>query len=118
MSHFNRKAHIREWAEEARQDQEQEQRIDRRLRKWRARTIILGVALLASIAGVVPFLYGYPLHGHWDAIGKKILLLSMCLLLVFIYTAGTTYTLWSYLRALKNINGRYAPPGSQHRARK
>ncbi len=101
------------WKKEARQDEEQEKRIEQRLRKWKRGTTILGLGLVASIAAVVPFLRGYPLHDQWDALGKKVLLLTMLLFVVFVYTAGITYTLWGDLRGVKKIHRKFAPPGSK-----
>jgi len=110
------KRRIRErWGQEAREDEEQAARIELRLRRWRRGTAYLGIGLAASIAAVVPFLSGYPLHDRWDVVGKKILLLTMCLLLVFIYAAGTTYNFWSYLRGIRAIHRKFAPPGSKYR---
>lgn len=99
--------------EELSQDQAVEARIEQRLRKWKRGTVWLGIALTSSIAAVVPFLYGYPLHDYWDALGKKILMLSMCLLPLFLYSTGTTYVFWSYLRDIKNIHQKFAPPSSK-----
>ena len=106
---------LEEAAQEVRQDEELEARIEQSLQKWRRGAIFLGIALVASIAAVIPFLYGHPLHDQWDVVGKKILLLSMCLWLAFIYTAGTTYVFWSYGRAITKIHRKFAPPGSKYR---
>ena len=106
-------AHAKAAAEEARQDQELEGRIEQRLQKWKRGTIWLGVALVSSIATVIPFLYGYPLHARWDTVGKKLLLLAMFLLPVFLYAAATTFNFWSYLRNIKKIHKTFAPSGSK-----
>jgi hypothetical protein len=112
VSHKNAKERIREEAaEEARQDQEQEALIEQHLRKWKRGTVWIGIALVSSVVAVVPFLYGYPLHYYWDALGKRILVLSMCLLSAFMYTAGITFTSWLYLRDMKRIHKEFAPPG-------
>jgi len=109
MKHKEARARIREQAaEEARQDAEQEARLERRLRRWKRGKMSLGIALAASCGAVIPFLCRYPLHDRWDAIGKRILLLTMGLFLAFMYAAGTTYTFWSYLRAIKKIHRRFA----------
>jgi membrane protein YdbS with pleckstrin-like domain len=99
-------------AEEVRQDQYLEGRIEQRIRKWKRGTVWLGIALICCVVAVVPFVYGYPLHNYWDAVGKKILVLSMCLLPLFMFSAGITYMFWSYLRAIKNVHRRFVPPGS------
>src|SRR5579862_4976756 len=106
MSHTSERTRIiREKAkEEARRDDEQEARLEQRLRKWKRRTTWLGISLAISIAAVVPFLKGHSLHEQWDVAGKKILILSMCLLVGFMYAAGITYTCWLYLKSVKRIN--------------
>jgi hypothetical protein len=64
--------------------------------RWRRRTIILGVTLLVNIASIVPFLAGHSLHGHFEMVGKPLLLLSMCLLPMFVVSAAQTYNFWVY----------------------
>ena len=105
MKHKDAKA-CREAASEQRR---QDVLVEQQLQKWKLGTKWFGAALLASVAAGVPFLYGYPLHNYWEAVGKRILLLSMCLLCPFLYAAATTYNLWSYLRAMKEIH-RKVPP--------
>lgn len=102
-----------EYDEETMLDRQKEEWIEKRLKRWKGGTIWLGIALVSSIAAVVPFLYGYPLHESWDAVGKKILVLSMFLLPIFMYALGITYSFWSYLRAIKKIHRDFAPPGRE-----
>jgi hypothetical protein len=110
------KRRIREkWRKEACQDEEQEARIELRLRNWRRGTAILGLGLVVGIAAVFPFLHGNPLHDQWDTVGKKILLLTMCLFVAFMYTAGITYTIRTYLRGMKQVHRKFATPGSKFR---
>ena len=90
---------------EKRRDAEQESEVAQRLRKWKRATICLAVALAASIGSIVPFLEGHILHEHFAGGAKYLIYLSMCLLSLFMYAAGTTYNFWSYLRALRKING-------------
>jgi len=85
-----------EAAAEKEQDKETELQIEQCLQKWKRRAIWLGIALLGTVAAVVPFLYGYPLHNQWDAVGKKLLLLSMCLLPACIFRVGITFNFWLY----------------------
>ena len=108
----------KEALEEARLDEEQEARLERRLRKWRFATIVLGVALVTGIVAVVPFLAGHPLHARWESIGKRILAVTMGLFLAFTYVAGTCFTFWKYLRDIKEIHRKFAPPGSKYRTGK
>ena len=96
--------------DEARQDAEHEARIAQHFRGWKRSTTWLGIALGVSIAAIKPFLYGFPLHRQWDSVGKKLLLLSMGLLPLFMYVAATTYNLWSYLRTTKRDHKTFAPP--------
>ena len=90
---------------EKRRDAEQESEVAQRLRKWKRATICLAVALAASIGSIVPFLEGHILHEHFAGGAKYLIYLSMCLPSLFMYAAGTTYNFWSYLRALRKING-------------
>lgn len=90
---------------ETRQDAEQESDVAQRLRKWKRATIWLAIALTASIGSIVPFLEGHTLHEYFAGGEKYLIYLSMCLLSLFMYTAGTTYNFWSYLRALRRIKG-------------
>jgi len=110
------KARIRKDAmDEARQDEEQEARLKNNLRKWKRAATWLGIGLAVSIATIVPFLKGHSLHDLWDTVGKKILGLSMCLLVGFMYAAGIAYTRWWYLKGVREINKKFAPPGSKYR---
>jgi hypothetical protein len=56
MSHKELKARVRaEALEEALLDEEQEARVRKRLNNWKLATVILGILLFATVAGVVPF---------------------------------------------------------------
>lgn len=74
--------------------------------RWQRRAIVLGIALFASAASVVPFLEGHFLHRYADRIGKPLIYLSMCLLPVFAFCVWQTYSFWLYLRDLKEAYGR------------
>jgi hypothetical protein len=71
--------------------------------RWRRRTIIIGVALFANIASIVPFLAGHSLHKHFDQFGKPLLVVSMCLLVMFVFSAGQAYNFWMYLQDCKAL---------------
>jgi hypothetical protein len=119
MSFKDIKARLRqEAAEEAMQAAEQEAQIEQSIRKWKRRTIYLGVALATSIGSVVPFSEGHPLHGYAGVGGKFFVYLSMCLLAVFMYAAGITYSFWQDLRDTKTAHRKFAPPGSKYRTGK
>src|SRR5262245_58213443 len=89
--------------EEARLDDQREEEVERTLRKWKYATVITGGALLLGIISVIPFLAGQPLHNKWEVIGKRILLITMCLNFPFVYTAGHTLIFWNYFRGMKWI---------------
>jgi len=101
--------------EEVTPDKELEAQIQECLQRWRRRATWLGTALLGTIIAIVPFLYGHPLHGEWDTIGRKLVLLSMCLLLAFMYTVGISFNFWFYLRATKKLHRK--PPASEEKQR-
>jgi hypothetical protein len=75
------------------------------LDRWKRRAIVLGIALFASVASIVPFLEGHFLHEYADGIGKYLIYFSMCLLPVFAFSAWQTYSFWLYLRDLKRAYG-------------
>lgn len=112
------KVHLRaKAAEEVKQDEAQDLRLEQGVRKWKRVATLLGIALAMSIFAIVPFLSSHPYHAEWDRIGKKLVLLAMGLLSAFMYAAATAYNLWSYLRAIRSIHRRLAPPGSKHRTK-
>jgi|SRR5580700_10454059 hypothetical protein len=69
-----------------------------RIRLWRKRSLYSGIALFLSCASVGPFLRGHSLHAHWDSFGKYLVLLSMGLLVVFVYCTGLAWSAWMALR--------------------
>jgi hypothetical protein len=116
MSHSETRARIRNEAlEEARRDEEMEIRTARKLRKLQRATVVLGILLVATVAAVPPFLKGHPFHDSWDSTGKYLVMLAMGLLPAFMLTAALTYGLWNYLRNIKKIHRRHAPPLSKQR---
>ena len=113
------RARIRaEATEEARQDAEQEVQIQQRLHNWKRRTMWLGVALALCIGVIALFSEGQPLHQYAGASTKFLVYLAMCLLAVFMYAAGTSYVVWNYLRDIRKIHKKFAPPGSRYRTGK
>jgi hypothetical protein len=75
-----------------------------RLGLWRRRSFYSTGAFLLSCLLVYLFLDGSPLHAYWESFGKYLILLSMALLLVFVYC---TALLWGSWRALRDVgNGR------------
>jgi hypothetical protein len=73
------------------------------LRQWRRNTVRFGVALALSVVSVVPFLYGHALHNHWNSIGKYLVMLSMVLLMVFLFCVKKAFWFWYELREIRKI---------------
>ena len=69
-----------------------------RIGLWRRRSLYSAVALLVSCACVYPFLKGHSLHEYWESFGKYLILVSMALLVVFVYCAGLFWSAWQALR--------------------
>ena len=69
-----------------------------RISLWRRRSLYSAVALTLSCASVIPFCKGHSLHGHWEPVGRLLVLLSMALLVVFVYCTGLFWSAWQALR--------------------
>jgi hypothetical protein len=69
-----------------------------RIRLWRRRALYSTVALLLSSAFVYPFLEGHALHKYWELFGKYLVLVSMALLVVFVFCTGLFWSAWQALR--------------------
>jgi hypothetical protein len=76
-----------------------------RLGLWKKRLWYCGPAFTLSCAFVYPFLYGHSLHPYWESFGKYLVLLSMGLLLPFVYCAALTWVAWKLLRDLEEGYG-------------
>jgi len=81
------------------------------LSTWKRRMATMGIALVVSVAIVVPFLAGHSLHEHWDTIGKYLIYLPAFLLSLFMGSAALTYNFWTYCRRLEKTS----PKGLQTR---
>jgi hypothetical protein len=71
-----------------------------RLRVWRNRAIYSAVAFFLSCVSVIPFLEGYRLHTYWR-FGKNLVLLSMGLLIPFVFCTVVLFGAYSCLRDLE-----------------
>jgi len=71
------------------------------LRKWQRRTVVLGIALIASVSFVVPFLAGHSLHKYWDH-GKYLIWVAWVVLSLFAMSAGTAYSFWQSCRSVRS----------------
>jgi hypothetical protein len=69
-----------------------------RIGLWRKRSLYSTVALLLSCAFVYPFLEGHPLHKYWESFGKYLIIVSMILLVAFVYCTGLFWSAWQALR--------------------
>ena len=76
---------------------------EQQARTWKRRATFLGLALIASICLVIPFLEGHALHAYFGSAGKAFLVISMILLSSFLYAAGTAYNLRTYHPGLRRI---------------
>lgn len=72
-----------------------------RLLFWKKRFLASGAAFLLSCASVYPFLFGHSLHVYLESFGKYLVLLSMGLLIPFVYCGATTWMAWVWLRDLE-----------------
>jgi drug/metabolite transporter (DMT)-like permease len=104
-----------EIAEESQRDLETEKRTVAKLRRWTIATVISFACLLASVFSFIPFLKGHALHDRWDPLGKDLLSLAMGIFLIFMFIATITISFASYLKAIRQINRKYAAPGDRHR---
>jgi hypothetical protein len=75
------------------------------IRLWRTRACYSTLVLVLGCASVYPFLAGHSLHVHWDSIGKYLLLLSMGLLVVFVYSCAMWYSAWQALHDVEKEQG-------------
>lgn len=104
-----------EWEKEAREDRQQEEWIEVRVKKWKRATIYFGVAFIATCAAVVPFLAGHALYRRWDSVGKNLVLLAMALFTAFVYVCGHYYAFWNYLRSVLKTNKKFGPPNVRYK---
>jgi hypothetical protein len=74
------------------------------LRLRRKQAINATAAFFLSCASVTPFLEGHSLHTHWESFGKYLVLLSMGLLIVFIFFVGRAYNAWLFVRDVEKID--------------
>jgi len=70
------------------------------VRKWRARTFFLGIALVLSVAACIPFLAGHALHRYFDR-GRYLIYVSCGLLTLLGGSSAMTWNFWWYLRKLR-----------------
>ncbi len=69
-----------------------------RIGLWRKRSIYSTVALVLSCASAYSFLEGHALHKYWESFGKYLILVSMALLVVWVYCTGLFWSAWQALR--------------------
>jgi cation transport ATPase len=70
-------------------------------RKWKRRTVVSGIALIISVALVIPFLAGHSLHKYWEH-GKYLIWVAVIALTVFAATAGTAFSFWQAWRSIRS----------------
>jgi hypothetical protein len=74
------------------------------LRHRRNQAVYATAAFFLSCASVSPFLEGHSLHTHWESFGKYLVLLSMGLLLVFVFYVGRAFNAWLFVRDVEKID--------------
>jgi hypothetical protein len=74
-----------------------------RLRIWKRRAIYSTLAFFLSCASVIPFLEGHSLHAYWY-LGKNLVLLSMGMLIPFVFCTVVLFGAYSCLRDLERPN--------------
>jgi hypothetical protein len=78
------------------------------VKKWGRATRYLGLGLVASIGSVIPFLYGNPLHHLWNTFGVGLVVVSMGLLIAFLYSVATFLNLRLYGSDLRKVDRKFA----------
>jgi hypothetical protein len=71
-----------------------------RLRLWKRRAAYSALAFFLSCASVVPFLEGHSLRAYWH-LGKNLVLLSMGMLIPFVFCTTVVFGAYSCLRDLE-----------------
>jgi hypothetical protein len=88
-----------------RKDISAEVRKAKRLLRHRARQgAYATVAFFLSCASVVPFAKGFPLHNHWEPLGRLFVCLSMGMLVVFVIFVGRVFNAWLFVREMEKID--------------
>ena len=101
--------------EEARRNDEEEAAATCKFRKLLGAAVVLGVLLLLDVGLVTQFLRGHRWYDYSEPIGKYFLIAAGILTSGFMLVAGLTFGLWRYLRGIKEVHRKYAPPLSRHR---
>jgi hypothetical protein len=73
----------------------------KRLSLWRKRASYSTASFFLSCALVYLFLAGQALHAYWMSVGRWLLLLSMAMLLVFVYCVALWWGAWTLFRDLE-----------------
>jgi hypothetical protein len=75
-----------------------------RLRACISSAVKAGVALLANLAIIVPFMAGHRLHGHWDQ-ARFLVITAELLFLWFVMKAGFVWSSWQSSREVRREYG-------------
>ena len=118
MSLKNRARVRAEAIEEARQHAEQEIEAQQYVRKWKRRTMWLGVAFALCVGGIAPFFDSEPLPQPARSGLDLLVVLAMCFGVAFVWAAAMTYVFWKYLRDIRKIHKEFTPPFMKYRTGK
>jgi len=114
MSESDAERTIRDEAiNEQRINDEAEYRTNRKFRRFLCATAVLGILFVAFAGAVIPFLKGHALYDSWESVGKYLLILAMLSWAAFLLSGGLTFGVWRYLRGMKEVHRKYAPPLSK-----
>ena len=95
-------------SEDEQSDEELQAPIAEEVRRWRKRTIYLGLGLIVSVLLWTPFFDGAPLHRYWTSFGRIFAVLSLIFFLPCLYSAATLFNLWYYGASLRRIDRQFA----------
>jgi hypothetical protein len=87
-----------QWTKE--EQKEFEEHAAARLRACISSAVKAGVALLANLAIIVPFMAGHRLHGHWDQ-ARFLVITAELLFLWFVMKAGFVWSSWQSCREVR-----------------
>ena len=95
-------------SEDEQGDEELQAQIAEQVRRWRGRTIYLGLGLIVSVLLWTPFFDGRPLHHYWTSFGRIFAVLSLIFFFPCLYSVATMMNLWYYGASLRRIDRQFA----------
>ncbi|QNI33730.1 hypothetical protein H7849_07360 [Alloacidobacterium dinghuense] len=90
------------------EDRQTQREVNQTVKKWGRATGYLGLALVISVGTWFFFFPGQALHRLWETWGRVLGVTSMCIFLLLLYAAATTFNQWLYGANLKRIDRDFA----------